>query len=126
MADARVNRPDVGSAPQEPKPSPDTQHPHLPESLTIRILDGGSVASSYESSTVVTVSLVYPLNRFEELVAFYRSVLIGWNRLENGGPNGSSVQFHSGADSVNVGVCVDMESAGVDIDAACVSITQQQ
>lgn len=97
----------------------------VPTSLAIPVPDGGRVASSFESPTVVTVSVVYPMNRLDELVRFYKDELDDWSRSGEGPSNGHSVQFHTDTSSVSIGPCIDVESTGVDVDAACVSVTQR-
>ncbi len=84
------------------------------------------VTSSFESSEVVMVSVVFPMLRLRELIDFYANELSEWTRSEACATNGSLVQFDRGASSVTVGPCVDVESQGTDINATCVSITQRE
>ncbi len=95
-----------------------------PTSLEIPIPEGGTITAAYASTTVVTVAVVYPLDDYLRLIAFFDAVLEGWDRTSESGPDTTRCEYWSGSDTVVVTVCVDTETAGFEVDAACVAITQ--
>ena len=95
-----------------------------PLSLEVPVPNGGRIATSFVSATVVAVSLVFPPNRLAELVAFY-AALDGWSRSEEES-SGATTHFHLEASSVTIGPCIDVESNGLRLDAVCVSIMQRR
>lgn len=98
----------------------------IPQSLLIPVPSGGRVASSFESAGVVVVSVVFPMQRLEDLIDFYTTELSGWSRSEGEAiEKPSPVQFHRASSSVLVGPCVDVETGGTDVNATCVWITQR-
>lgn len=68
--------------------------------------------------------MVYPLEAYEGLIRFYDDALAGWacSRSEVHGTRSSEYSLDSCTVSVNH--CIDTASAGFEIDATCVAITQ--
>ncbi len=97
----------------------------LPPTLSIPVPDGGWVTATYESDGIATVSLVYELDEYERLVAFYDRALPGWIRPQGDGTDQTNSEYCHGSSTVLVNLCVDTEADGFAFNASCVSITQR-
>lgn len=69
-------------------------------------------------------SLVYPLDEYDALVRFYDDALDGWTCSHTDAEGSRSSEYSRGSSTVIVNLCVDTESAGFEIDATCVALTQ--
>ena len=107
----------------------------LPDGFPVPVPDGGEVMSVFSSSQEeASVSLSYPIDRYDELVAFYSD----WTAGQPGEWNTSTSTFNSGGQTtrttswfgdttnanVNIGVvdCHDFTSDTDQYNAACVTI----
>lgn len=108
----------------------------IPDGFPVPFPDGGNVQSTFVSDGAASVSVAYPKDRFDELVAYYEDWTASqggeWSTstFTNDDGNGGVIRGHSwwqGAD-VNLGVndCFTMDSTGDGTDAACVSANVQE
>lgn len=108
----------------------------IPDGFPVPFPDGGSVQSVFTSDTAASVSLAYPKDRFDELVAYYEAWTADqggeWSTssFTNDDGSGGVVRGHSwwqGAD-VNLGVtdCFSLDGEGDTTNAACVSANVQE
>jgi hypothetical protein len=109
----------------------------VPDGLEIPVPDGGDVMSSITAEDMVLVSLTYDLGRFDEIVEFYE----GWTAGSGDEWESQSLSFDSGegtqrnmmwigtdnGDAISVGDCidVDVDESTSEVNAACVTITQE-
>ena len=109
----------------------------LPDGLEIPVPDGGDVMTSVAAEGMVLVSLTYDLGRFDEIVAFYED----WTTESGHEWESQSMSFDSGegaqrnqmwigtdnGDAVSVGDCIDvnLDESTNEVNAACVTITQE-
>ncbi len=101
-----------------------SRSPTWPKSLTIAVRPRGRITSVYESTTITTVTLVYPLESYDGLIEFYDDVLVGWACSRTEGDGSRNTEYSLNSSTVVVNLCVDTERDGFDIDATCVAITQ--
>lgn len=106
----------------------------LPDDFAVPVPDGGEVMSTFSSPEGASVSLVYPIDRYDELVMFYSD----WTASQPGEWNSGSSTFESGgqtirtsswfgytgSEDVNIAVtdCVDISGGASDYNAACVNV----
>jgi hypothetical protein len=105
----------------------------IPEGLTVPVADGGEVVASTSGDRGISVSLTYPGDRFDDLVATYQSWADGSGldvqktetTYESEGNELRNVAWSTGDGSVYVALagCVGMESG--EYDSACVNIYEQ-
>lgn len=104
----------------------------LPGSLTVPVPDGGEVTSSFEDSSSAGAGLMYPDDRYEEIVAFYESWTAGtgdgWqtstSTFEMEGETQRSAQWNTEGNEYFILVvdCVDIATG--EFTSACVTINQ--
>lgn len=108
----------------------------IPDGFPVPFPDGGSVQSVFTSDTAASVSLAYPKDRFDELVAYYEAWTADqggeWSTssFTNDDGSGGVIRGHSwwqGAD-VNLGVtdCFTLDGEGDNTNATCVSANVQE
>ncbi len=106
----------------------------LPDELTIPVPGGGNVTAAGTQNTSVFAALVYSMDRYDELVAFYDSWTEGtgdeWQTqtatVDIGGQSQRSAAWNS-ADLnsyISVADCFDTNSSGTDFNATCLTINQ--
>ncbi len=107
----------------------------LPDGLTIPVPDGGSATQTGSDGSYVFVSLIYPRDRYEEIVAFYDDWTDGtgteWSRSEStfsAGDAGTqrSVFFADGATAISVSDCFTLQGGSDQFDGACVTINESR
>ena len=96
----------------------------MPSGIRVPVPHGGRITAAFASPSVATVSLVYPFEDHDRLVAFYDAVLAGWESSGRADADSTRYEYCSGSDTVVIYACVDTESDGFDIDATCLVITQ--
>jgi len=108
----------------------------IPDGFPVPFPDGGTVQSVFTSDGAAAVSLAYPRDRYDELVAYYADWVDGqsgeWSTSSFANDDGSGGQMRGnswwqGAD-VNLGVtdCVSLDGDGGTVDSACVSVNIQE
>jgi len=109
----------------------------VPDGLEIPVPDGGDVMSSITAEDMVLVSLTYDLGRFDEIVEFYESWTAGsgdeWESQSLSFDSGEGTQRNmmwigtDNGDAISVGDCidVDVDESTSEVNAACVTITQE-
>ena len=109
----------------------------LPDGLEIPVPDGGDVMTSVAAEGMVLVSLTYDLGRFDEIVAFYEDWTAGsgdeWESQSLSFDSGEGTQRNmmwigtDNGDAISVGDCidVDVDESTSEVNAACVTITQE-
>ena len=109
----------------------------LPDGLEIPVPDGGDVMTSVAAEGMVLVSLTYDLGRFDEIVAFYEDWTAGsgdeWDSQSMSFDSGEGAQRNQmwigtdNGDAVSVGDCIDvnLDESTNEVNAACVTITQE-
>ena len=104
----------------------------VPDGLTVPVADGGKVAGSATSDTNISVSLMYPGDQFDALVADYEAWADGSglevqkteNTFESDGDEIRNVSWSTddGRVYVSVADCIDIGSG--EFDSACVTISE--
>ena len=109
----------------------------LPDGLEIPVPDGGDVMTSIEMEDGAMVSLTYDQGRYDEIVAFYENWTAGsgdeWETqtmsFDSGeGTHHTTLWIGTGnGDGISVGGCVDVDvdEATSEVNATCVTITQE-
>lgn len=108
----------------------------IPDGFPVPFPDGGKVQSVFTSDGAAAVSLAYPRDRYDELVAYYEDWVAGqggeWSTssFTNDDGSGGQMRGHSwwqGAD-INLGVtdCVSLDGDGGTVDSTCVSANIQE
>jgi len=105
----------------------------IPEGLTVPVANGGQVVAAASSDTDISVSLIYPGDRFDELVAQYQSwaddssqeVDKAESTYESDGTEIRNATWTTddGSVFVNVNDCIGMETG--EFDSTCVTIGEQ-
>lgn len=106
----------------------------LPDELDVPVPDGGNVMGAGTQNDSVFASVVYPGDRFDEIVAFYDSWTGGtgdeWQTqaasIDFGGQTQRSAVWTRTDNAVFISVadCVDTAAGGTDLDASCLTINQ--
>ena len=104
----------------------------IPDELTIPVPDGGKATTSGTDASYVFVALTYPMDRFDELVAFYDEWTAGtgedWARsqstLDLGEETMRSNTWTETATAISVTDCFSMEGDADSLDATCVTINE--
>lgn len=104
----------------------------LPGGLTVPVPDGGDVTTSFEDSSSVGTSIMYPKDRYEELVSFYDSWSSGvegeWSMststfdLDGETQRSSQWNTSNGQYFVLVSDCIDIATG--EFISACVTINE--
>jgi hypothetical protein len=109
----------------------------LPDGLEIPVPDGGDVMTSVAAEGMVLVSLTYDLGRFDEIVAFYEDWTAGsgdeWDPQSMSFDSGEGAQRNQmwigtdNGDAISVGDCIDVnvDASTNEVNAACVTISQE-
>ncbi len=105
----------------------------VPDGLTVPVADGGQVVGAASSDTDIFVSLTYPGDQFDDLVAQYQSWADGSGRevdktqstYESDGTEIRNVSWstNDGSVFVNVSDCNGMETG--ELDSICVTISER-
>ena len=106
----------------------------LPAELDVPVPDGGDVMAAGTQNDSVFASIMYPGDRYDEIVAFYDSWTGGtgdeWQTqtasIDFGGQTQRSSLWTSTGNAVFISIadCVDAATGGTDFDATCVTINQ--
>jgi len=105
----------------------------IPEGLTVPVPNGGQVVGAASSDTDISVSLMFPGDQYEDLVAQYQSWADGSGQevaksestYESDGTEIRNVSWSTDDGSVFVTVsdCISVETG--EFDSACVTIYEQ-
>ncbi|GMQ86159.1 MAG: hypothetical protein BMS9Abin07_1732 [Acidimicrobiia bacterium] len=106
----------------------------LPDELEVPVPDGGNVTAAGTQNTSVFAAVIYAIDRFDEIVAFYDSWTAGtggeWQTqtatIDVGGQKQRSAAWNSVdlAYFISVADCVNTSSGSTDLDSTCVVINQ--
>jgi hypothetical protein len=109
----------------------------LPDGLEIPVPDGGDVMTSIEMEDGAMVSLTYDHGRYDEIVEFYEDWTAGsgdeWESQTMSFDSGEGTQRTTlwigtdNGDAISVGDCidVDVDEGTSEVNATCVTITQE-
>jgi hypothetical protein len=105
----------------------------IPEGLTVPVPSGGDVVGAASSDTDISVSLMFPGDQYDDLVAQYQSwadgsgeeVAKSESTYDSDGTEIRNVSWstNSGSVFVTVSDCISVESG--EFDSACVTIYEQ-
>jgi len=107
----------------------------LPDGLEIPVPDGGEVTTVLDDSSYLAVALNYPLDRYDDIVAFYDDYTEGtgeeWNRSESTNDMGDgliqrSAQWVLGPDLISASDCLTAEGGSSSFGAVCVRVNQSK
>lgn len=104
----------------------------VPAGLEMPVPDGGNATASGTDASSIFVSLVYPGDRYDEIVATYESWTASngeeWQKstgtFEVGGEQQRSATWSSGSTAIVVTDCIDVTSGSSSLDAVCVTLNQ--
>jgi hypothetical protein len=104
----------------------------LPGGLTVPVPDGGDVTTSFEDSSSAGASIMYPEDRYEDLVSFYDSWSSGiegeWSMststfdLDGETQRNSQWNTSNGQYFILVSDCIDIATS--EFTAACVTVNE--
>lgn len=107
----------------------------LPDELTFPVPEGGNVTTAATQGSYVAVAIQYPVDRFDELVAFFDGWTgdheRDWRRSEStvdiGGATVRNVTWNAGAALISVNDCISLaavQESRDDFDAACLTMNE--
>lgn len=104
----------------------------VPDGLTFPFPDGGNVTTAASDGSYVSIAVQYPIDRYDEIVAYYESWIDGtggdWSESRSttdmGDVDVRNATWISGASAIIVNDCISIDTG--EFDLVCVTLNESE